>query len=41
VGGVIHEYLDLDLDLNCNVTFAKVPPLREELRRLLTRLDAA
>jgi len=37
---VIHDYFGVDLDIVCDVTFAKVPPLREELKRLLARLDA-
>ena len=31
---VIHDYFGVDLDVVCDVTFAKVPALREELKRL-------
>jgi hypothetical protein len=37
---VIHDYFGVDLDIVCDVTFTKVPTLREELTRLLARLDA-
>lgn len=37
---LIHDYFGVDLDIVCDVTFAKVPTLREELKRLLARLDA-
>lgn len=38
---LIHDYFGVDLDVVCDVVFAKVPVLQDELRALLRTLDGA